>query len=62
MNKFNKFFSEIKDVLDEEKRIIAQKNIYQKKIERIKRIDKAKKELETLKKELDALENGKDSK
>lgn len=62
MNSFNKFFSEIKDILDEEKRLIVQKNIYQKKIDRIKRIDKAKKELEALKKELDTLENGHNNK
>ena len=62
MNQMKKFMAELKDFLDAEKRLIAQKNIYQRKIDRIKRMDKAKKELEALKKELEALENGKDTK
>lgn len=62
MRGFKKFMEEVKDFFDEEKRIIVKKNIYQRKIDRIRRLEKARKELETVKKELDQLENGKDNK
>ena len=62
MNGFNKFMGELKDLFDEEKRIIAQKNIYKRKIDRIKRIDEARKDLDKLKKELESLENGHNNK
>lgn len=62
MRGFKKFIEEVKDFFDEEKRIIVKKNIYQRKIDRIRRLEKARKELETVRKELDQLENGKDNK
>ena len=58
MNEFKKFIGEVKNFFDEEKRLLVQKNTYQRKIDKIKNINKARKELEQLKKELDTLENG----
>jgi hypothetical protein len=45
------------DLFDEEKRIEARKNILSRKLERIKRMQKSKLEIEALEKELDKIQN-----
>lgn len=53
----NRFMQNVKDYFDEEKRLEKSKSILKNKIDKIKRTEKARKEVEALEKELDKLKN-----
>jgi CRISPR/Cas system-associated endonuclease Cas1 len=58
MNMKNRFMQNVKDYFDEEKRLEKSKSILKNKIDKIKRTEKARKEIEALETELDKLKNG----
>lgn len=51
------FIQDLKDLFDEEKRLEKSKNILKSKIDKIKRTEKARKEVEELETQLEKLKN-----